>query len=130
MSFVRQYPEVTKYVAEKFCAQYGVRMLYHSVVADVIVEGNRLKGVIIESKSGRQAIIADVVVDATGDADVAALSGVPFEKEDLMNMQPMTTTFIMGGASPDTWPVLFTQEAREIYSTLYEQGKYPIPRKG
>lgn len=55
----------------------GADYLFDTLVADVLMQGNTLNGVVIESKSGREAIKAKVVVDATGDADVAYLAGAP-----------------------------------------------------
>jgi len=55
----------------------GVETLVETWVTDVIKEGDELRGVIIESKSGRQAILAKVFVDTTGDADLAAFAGAP-----------------------------------------------------
>jgi hypothetical protein len=59
-------------------AEAGVGLRLHSWVVDVLQEGERLRGVVLESKSGRQAILARHVIDATGDGDVAARAGVPF----------------------------------------------------
>ena len=56
----------------------GVSILFHTYVADTIVEDGRVKGVLIENKSGRQAVFASVTVDATGDADVAYRAGAEF----------------------------------------------------
>jgi len=56
-----------------------VKILYHTPAVDVIKKGNNLEGIIIENKSGRQAIFAKRVIDCTGDADIAFKSGVPFE---------------------------------------------------
>jgi hypothetical protein len=55
-------------------------VLAHPLVVDSIVENNAVKGVAIENKSGRQAILADVVIDSTGDADIAARAGAPIDK--------------------------------------------------
>ena len=55
----------------------GAETLLSTVTSDAIVEDGAVRGVIVESKSGRQAILAKVVVDATGDADVAAAAGAP-----------------------------------------------------
>ena len=55
-----------------------VKLRLHSLVVDIIQEGNSIKGVIVESKSGRQFVPAKQFIDATGDGDVAAKSGVPF----------------------------------------------------
>ena len=56
----------------------GVKLRLHSWVVDVLADGDKLQGLVLESKSGRQAILAKQVIDATGDGDVAARAGVPF----------------------------------------------------
>ena len=71
-------PEEFKYVTLKMCADAGVDLMFHTYFCDSIVEQNAIRGVIVENKSGRQALMARVVVDASGDADVAARAGVPF----------------------------------------------------
>jgi hypothetical protein len=67
-----------KYVALKMCVDSGVELLLHTYFCDTIVEEGTARGMIVENKSGRAALFARVVVDATGDADVAARAGVPF----------------------------------------------------
>ena len=59
----------------------GVKILLNTVIAEVMHDGNTLQGVIIESKSGREVIQAKVVIDTTGDGDVAALAGADFLKK-------------------------------------------------
>lgn len=59
--------------------QAGVKLLLHSWIVDVIKEEDTIKGIIVENKSGRQAILGKIIIDATGDGDVAAKSGAPFE---------------------------------------------------
>jgi hypothetical protein len=56
----------------------GVRLLLHSLVVDVIKEGDSVKGIVVENKSGRQIVLGKVFIDATGDGDVAAKAGAPF----------------------------------------------------
>ncbi len=70
--------EKMKFVALKLCVEAGVDLLLHTYFCRSIVQDGVLRGVIVENKSGRQALLARVVVDATGDADVAARAGVPF----------------------------------------------------
>lgn len=70
--------EKLKFVCLRMLVEAGVDLLFHTVAVDVIMDGDKLKGVIIENKSGRQAVFAGVVVDASGDADIAARAGVPF----------------------------------------------------
>jgi hypothetical protein len=70
--------ELFKYVALKLCVEAGVDLLFHTWFCDSIVDQGVLKGVIVENKSGRQALLARVVIDASGDGDVAARAGAPF----------------------------------------------------
>jgi len=70
--------EKTKYVMLKMLHEAGVNILFHTLFVDTIMEGNNVAGVIVENKSGRQAIFGKVVVDASGDGDVAYHAGVPF----------------------------------------------------
>jgi len=73
-------PEAVRYVAQELVLTAGAELLLHTMVVDTIVNDGRLEGIIVENKSGRQAILAKCFVDATGDADVAALAGAPFVK--------------------------------------------------
>jgi hypothetical protein len=94
-------PETMKRVALEMTEEDGVKLLLHSLVVSPIVEDNRLRGVIVENKSGRQAISAETVVDASGDADIAADAGAPYEvgrREDGVT-QPMTMMFRMGNVN-------------------------------
>ena len=70
--------EKFKYVTLKMCVEAGVDLWFHTWFADSIVEDGVLRGIIVENKSGRQAMLARVVVDASGDGDVAARAGAPF----------------------------------------------------
>ena len=67
-----------KYVTLQMCVEAGVDLLLHTYFCQSIVENGAVRGIIVENKSGRQALLARVAVDASGDADVAARSGVPF----------------------------------------------------
>jgi len=70
--------EKFKYVTLRLCVDAGVDLLFHSYFCDSVAEEGTVRGVIVENKSGRQALMAKVVVDASGDADVAARAGAPF----------------------------------------------------
>lgn len=69
--------EAFKVVADQMVQEAGVDLLLHTIVTDAVVEDGTVQALIIESKSGRQAVVADVVIDATGDADVAYRAGAP-----------------------------------------------------
>lgn len=70
--------EKFKYVTLKMAVDAGVDLWFHTWFADSIVEDGDLKGIVVENKSGRQAMLARVIVDASGDGDVAARAGAPF----------------------------------------------------
>lgn len=72
-------PEVSKHVLLQMVEEAGVKLLYHTFVADTIVEDGAVKGIIVENKGGRQALLGKIVVDATGDADLAARAGAPYK---------------------------------------------------
>ena len=56
----------------------AIRICYHSWVTRAIVENDMIKGVIFESKEGRKAILAKLVIDATGDGDIYSQAGAPY----------------------------------------------------
>lgn len=72
-------PELLKCILNDMASEAGVKLLLHSWATQAIVEGNTVKGVIFESKSGRQAIMGKVVIDATGDGDIFATAGAEFD---------------------------------------------------
>jgi len=89
--------DLFKYVADKLVQEAGIVPVLHCFIVDVIKEGNALRGVITESKSGRQAILAKCIVDATGDADVAFHAGAPYAKEPKERRMAATTSFGCSG---------------------------------
>lgn len=72
---VRFDAEAFKYVADRLVIESGVQVLFHAFVVDALTEGERITHLVIESKSGREAVGARVFIDATGDADVAYRAG-------------------------------------------------------
>lgn len=93
--------EIYKYVAQTMLLEAGVEILFHAVVSDVIKEGNRLTGVRITSRFGSRELRARIVVDATGDGDVACLAGEDFVYGDGQGKtQPSSAMFEM--ANVDT----------------------------
>ncbi len=74
-------PEELRFVANELLAEAGVRLRLHTWIAQPIVVDGAVRGVITESKAGREAFLAKVVVDATGDGDLFAAAGEPFGLE-------------------------------------------------
>ncbi|MBN1807159.1 MAG: FAD-dependent oxidoreductase [Sedimentisphaerales bacterium] len=71
--------EAVKYLMVEMIEQAAVQVFLHCWAVDAIVQGSSVRGAVFESKSGRQAIIAKVVIDATGDGDIFAAAGAQFE---------------------------------------------------
>ena len=124
----------------------GIAYRLYSTVVDVMKDGNRVTGVIVQSKTVREAFEARIVIDATGDGDVSAMAGVPFTKgrESDGAMQPMTCMFKMGGVDfdravfPPTFETLVPTEKGELQSLAAQHLPKPAghvllfgsPRKG
>ncbi len=89
--------EAFKYVADVLVQEAGITPMLHRLVVAPIMEGTRILGVITESKSGREAILAERIIDATGDADVAAGAGAPYFKTPKEDMMAASVMFSMSG---------------------------------
>ena len=90
-------PEVVKHELVELIRHTRVELLLHALIVGSIVEEGAVKGVLIENKAGRQAILAKTVVDCTGDADVAAFARAPFR----VVKKPITMMFNMAGVDVD-----------------------------
>lgn len=95
--------EIFKYLADVMLKEAGVTPLLHCLTVDVIKEGEKIKGVITESKSGRQAILAKRIIDATGDADVAHLAGAPYRIDPKEILEPVSVNFGASGVDIPTF---------------------------
>ena len=95
--------EYLKIFLDEFLQKEGVEIKFHSFVNDVIVEDNNIACVIIQSKKGPIAIKAKVVIDSTGDGDVAFSSGIPYDQgRDTDGLcQPGTLNFRLAGVDVD-----------------------------
>ncbi len=96
--------EQFKYETLQMLREAGVEILFHTFVADAIVENNAVRGILIENKSGRQAVFGKIVVDCTGDADVAFRAHAPFWQAKPEDTPRLTDTLMyrIKGFSPDT----------------------------
>jgi hypothetical protein len=74
-------PEMLKYISNEMVLEAGVKPALNCLFLDAITENDSVKGVIIENKEGRQAILAKVTIDATGDGDVFAKAGAPYSTD-------------------------------------------------
>lgn len=72
--------EATKYLMVEMVEEAKIKVFLHCWGVDAIIDGQKVVGAVFESKSGRQAILAKTVIDATGDGDVFAAAGAAFER--------------------------------------------------
>lgn len=83
------------FAADAMLAEAGVRILYQTWACEPVIEDDRITAVVIQNKAGRQAIAPRVVIDATGDGDLFAAAGEPFELE---RVHPWLW-FLLGGVN-------------------------------
>src|SRR5246127_4584649 len=91
--------EMFKWVADVMVEEAGIRPLLHRLCVAPIMESGAIRGVITESKAGREAILAKRVIDATGDADIAARRGAPYRKLPKNEMMAVSVMFSMSGVN-------------------------------
>ena len=89
--------DMFKYVADRLVEEAGVVPILHCFAVDTVMEDNTIRGIITESKSGRQAILAKRVIDATGDADIAYHAGAPYRKASGDELMSATVSFGCSG---------------------------------
>ncbi len=130
-------PEALKFVLDDLCREAGVKVLYHATFMSSVMDGNRIAGVEVLTKSGVRRIAARVVIDATGDGDVAFRSGAPCEKGDASRggaMQPATMFFRIGNLPESTVEAVRAQYPNEsmcfvsLLKKAKADGKWHIPR--
>ena len=86
-----------KLVADRLVEEAGVRPMLHRLCVAPVMDGDAVAGVIVESKAGREAILAKRVIDATGDADVAHRAGAPTATTPIEQMQAASVMFHLSG---------------------------------
>jgi hypothetical protein len=124
---ITYHPDYLKVVWEKLALAAGVRILLHAWVQDVETSGDRVTGVVVATKRGLHRIAAKMVIDASGDADVCAYAGVPYEKAgDLAPGQTMTTTFRMANVDLERRNALPKGELQRLMASATG---YDLPRK-
>jgi hypothetical protein len=90
-------PDAWKRTSNEMIADVGVDVRLHSWFSRAIVRDGRITGVICDTKAGRQAIMGSVVIDTSGDLDVAAAAGAKFTDGAYM----ITTVFRLGGVDTE-----------------------------
>jgi hypothetical protein len=120
-------PERLKLASQEIVLEQNVRLVFHSWAALPLLEEGRVRGVIFESKAGRQAIRAKVVVDATGDGDLFARAGAAYESDieaaDIHHC--MNTAWLLGGVDMDRW-IEFKAGSPEQFAQFMARGREEV----
>jgi ribulose 1,5-bisphosphate synthetase/thiazole synthase len=122
-------PEILKFVLDRMTEEAGVKILFNARVVGTMVNDGRVSGVFIESKSGREAVRAKIVIDATGDGDVAAWAGAPYEKgrpEDGWT-QPITVLYKVHNLDREKARSVLAEQREKIINVARARGE-DIPR--
>lgn len=129
-------PLVWREVADHLLAsEPNIRLVYHSVVTDVLLDGaERVAGVQAYTKQGRLRVEAKITIDASGDADVAAMAGLPTTQGDNGHVQNPTMIFRLLGVDiprflkeygPDS---ILGPDVSEQINAENSAGRYALPR--
>ena len=95
-------PEIMKIACVNLARRAGVKLLLQTFADDVILHDGRVTGVVVLNKNGRTVLTSDVVIDCSGDGDVAVLAGAPFEAGGPRGeLQPVSMVFRMAGVESD-----------------------------
>jgi hypothetical protein len=132
-------PEHFKLTALEMLEEAGVEFLFHAFASGVL-EQQDIRGVVFESKSGPVIIEAKTFVDATGDGDIAALAGAPYEvgREEDALVQPMTLMFRMADFAKSAFDAYVKQHPEqwhgvhglwELIRMAEERGELALPRE-
>ena len=124
-----------KCVADQMLRDVGVEILFHAWAAQVHAEDGRIQALFVETKSGRQTVLASSFIDCSGDADVAAFAGVPFEVGDGLGSGLYPTTMFRI-AHVDSAQALAAVGEFQAINLLMKKvqaekpGHYQFPREG
>ena len=125
-------PEALKIILDRKLADARVEPLYYTQVAAPIIDGSRISGAFIENKAGRQAVLAKVVIDCSGDGDVCAAAGVPFAVGDgAGDMQACDMAFRLGNVDEAKFDQgYFFDNADRLMAEGLALGEYKLTRTG
>ncbi len=113
--------EKFKRIADKLLLEANVKTLYHTQIIDVIVVGSKIEYVLISDRESVKAVKPKIVIDCTGDGNIAAWAGVPFEMSD--NPQPATLVFYVANVNIPKDKQKLQDKCTEVFRQAYEKGQ-------
>ncbi len=120
--------EVLKLVLDAWLQEAGVELLFQAQMVDTLVEGSTVRGVVIETKAGREAILSQVVIDSSGDADVVARAGGETEKSPRDQLQAPSLVFTMAGVDLERAGRVPQEEVSRLLKAATESGEFSFNR--
>lgn len=121
-------PEILKHALDSLIGHHKIDLLLHTRIAGVARTGQRLEGVTLAEMGGRRRVVGDAFVDASGDANLALLSGVPFRTGDYNNkMQALSMPMRIGGVSSDV--EIDRSKVQQIIAEFNKSSELNIPRE-
>ena len=120
------WPPWTKKVALDMVEEAGVDLTFYTWVSGVLKEGNAVSGLITHSKGGDGVVVGKTYVDATGDADIAAFAGAPFEMTDVEHLQQVSCDYIACGVDAKR----VVEWARQNRDKIRKVGGLDVDHKG
>jgi hypothetical protein len=133
---VRSYDtSVYKCAADQWMLAAGANLLFHARASSVLMDGARVQALVVETKSGRQAVRANMFIDCSGDADVAAFAGVPYEVGDGHGSGLFPSTMFRIGHVDASQALAAVGEFKAINDFMdraqsEHPGRYRFPREG
>lgn len=124
-------PTLLKVVWEQTALESGARLRLHTLVLDVLKEGDRITGLVVAGKTGLGIIRGRTFVDASGDADLVWRAGAPFERAgaDGQPAQSLTTTFRLGNVDVAVAKSIKHSELVVRMKAANLSGDYRLPRE-
>ena len=122
-------PEALKVVWERVVEEAGIEVLLHTWATGVQMQDRRIHGVRLWNKGGESVLDAGAVVDASGDADLCAMAGVPYDDaRSTPNLQSLSTIFRVANVDMDRAAKLPKTELWALMRSAAESGSYHLPR--
>ena len=121
--------EAFKHVADVLVAEAGVHPMLHRMFVAPIMDGDEIRGIITESKAGREAILAKRVIDATGDADIATRAGAPVFKTPKSEMMSVSVMFSMCGVNKTRF-IDAVRADPQTYADWAKDGEWSVTTAG
>ncbi|HUW36199.1 MAG TPA: FAD-dependent oxidoreductase [Rhodocyclaceae bacterium] len=119
-----------KIAADELLASHGVNILFHALGVGAVAANGRIEAILVETKEGRCAVRGECFIDCSGDGDLSAWAGAPFEKGDGQgNMLYPSMMFRISGVDPEragrAWETI-----PKLMAEAVAKGTHTFPRKG